>query len=164
MSGVCEALAHEQAEQILGEEIGRVQRIDVGPQGRAERGAQIVAVLDRVDPREHRPQRRGAARVDPGLVEIGRIIIGDAALVGARGRMGARGAGDDLAVAAVDHVGEIDERADPRAVAGHLGMGAPGAVGVAVEAVARRDIVVDAGEVDADLALRGGEAGRRRRL
>ena len=85
---------------------------------RAERGGEIAAVLDRVDPGEDRLQRRGAARVDPGLVEPGGIIIGDAALVGAGAGLARRGAGDDLAVAAVDHVGEVDERADPVRSAG----------------------------------------------
>ena len=82
--GVLQALGDEQAEQILGAEIGRVQRIDVGAQARAERGGEVAAVRrSRRSGARMRLQRRGAARSIAGLVEIGGIIIGDAALVGA---------------------------------------------------------------------------------
>ena len=106
-----QALGDEQAEQILGEEIGRVQRIDVGAQRRAERGGEVAAVCDGVDAREDRLQRRGAARVDPGAGRARRHKNRRSALVGAGGGIGAGGAGDDLAVAP-SSTSPSEERAD----------------------------------------------------
>ena len=75
-----QALGDEDAEQILGAEAGRVERIDVGAHACAPsaaesaRRSEIAAIRAR-----QRLQRRGAARVDRGAVEIGGIIIGDLA-------------------------------------------------------------------------------------
>ena len=77
---------------------------------------------DGVDPGEHGLQRRGAARVDRGAVEIGGVIIGDPALVAAGGGIVAAGAGDDLDVAPLDQQGGGEEGADRGAVGRDLGV------------------------------------------
>ena len=158
-----QALGDEQAEQILGEEIGRVQRIDVGAQRRAQRGGEVAAAL-----RSRRSGRgsAGAARCRARRSRPGRARRRNNRRCGA-GRCPApdwRGAAPAMISRLRPSITsrEADERADPGAVGGHFGMGAPAAIGVAVEAVAGRDVAVDAGKVDADRVAGGGRGGERR--
>ncbi len=57
LRGILEALGDEQAEQVLGVEVGRVDRVDVGTQLRAERRRELCLVLDRIDPGQGRFER-----------------------------------------------------------------------------------------------------------
>src|SRR5207237_9127396 len=70
------------------------------------------------------------------------------------------GALNNLGIAAVDHLADHLEGAEAGPVRRDLGRRAPGAIGVEIEIVARRDIAVDPGEVDAEgMTGRGGWGG-----
>ena len=78
-SGSCQPLRDPHAEQVLGLEVGGVQRIDVGADGAADGAGQGAAVGDRRDGVERRLQRRQALGLDAGLVHEAGVEVGDLA-------------------------------------------------------------------------------------
>ena len=84
--------------------------------------------------------------LDRRAVQIGGIIIGDAAPVRAGRGIAPRGARDDVDVALLDEQGGGQEGADPGPVGRDLRPRPPAAIGVLIEAVARLGGLVDAGE------------------
>ena len=98
--GRVEPLGDEQAEQILGVEIGRVQRIDVG----AERArpsppkARALSVIAAIWSSSALTGARPRA-LDPGGVDIGRVVIGDPRWSVPAAGIGLHDAVDQLAVA-----------------------------------------------------------------
>ena len=106
----------------------------------AELGRPLAPVVDAVDLVEQRLERGDAGGVDRGLVHEARVEIADPRAGRARRFL------EDGAGAAARQIVEHGEHAVIAAVGGDFGGPVPIAVGVAVEAVARRDAAVHAGE------------------
>gem|GEM_PF-3819511 len=134
---VGQALADPDAEQILGEEVGGVERVDVGAHRGAQRPHQGRLVLDRGDLRQHRLDRRQAALLDRRLVHVGGVEIGHLARFAAR-LPGRAQLLDHLRDAGVGVLGQRTHRAPGAAVGRDLGLRQPVAVGVGEEVVARQ--------------------------
>ena len=134
---VGQALGNPQAEHVFGEEVGVVERVDVGAQRGAQRARQRRLVLDGVDLRQHRLERRGALRFDRRFVHEGLVEVGDLARFGRRLLVGVDGV-EHLDDALVGVFGDRGEGAPAAAVGRDLGLGQPVAVGVVEEVVARQ--------------------------
>ena len=154
-----QALGHEQAEQVIGLEIGGIDRIDVGAQSGTEVLRQRGLVFEAGDRVEFRLQWRESALLDAGGVHVGVVGVGDARFITAGGRLGRGDALDQLLLALLGLVEHVEEGAGGGTIGRNLrGLG-PGAIRVIVEVVAGLDRLVDAGQVDANR-----RRGRRRRL
>ena len=142
---------------MIGLIVGGVQRVDVGAQVLAEQLREGLLVLQRVDARARRLERRDALRLDARLVHEGGVVVGDLLRLRAGRRSG--GLLDDGAGALERVLGEHAEDAPARLVGGDLGGLLPGAVRVAEEVVAGRDGAVHALDVEPDAAARFGPGG-----
>jgi hypothetical protein len=145
-----EILADEQAEQVVGAGvIVVVERIGVGAHRGADRARQGLFVTDRGDRGQAGLDRLQLARLDPGGIGIGGIIVGDPLFVAARCATGGRGPLDDRGIACFGAERDVEPDTDRGAVGGDLGSLAPGAIGVSVEIVAGLDRPVHQRLVDA---------------
>jgi len=132
-------------------------RVELG-----EHAGELRGVAERVDRREQIADRRGAARLDRGGVEAGRVVAADP-----RGRgvatAGVAGGGlDDRALALEVQRLDLGIAAPSRAI-GRDRMGAPpAATRVVVEVVARIARGVDRGDVEPQRRVRGRRGGRSR--
>ena len=154
---ILQALRDEQAEQVLGVEVGGVERVGVCTHAGAEVAGQAGAVADRVHRVQLRLQRGDAARLDAVLVHVGCVEVGDLAFVRAGLRIGLLQPLHQVGQALLRLLEDVEAGAQAGAVGRDLGGPLPGAVRVFVEVVAGLDRLVDAGEVDAG----GGRGGRR---
>ena len=154
---ILQPLRHEQAEQVLGVEVGGVERVGVRAHAAAQPARQRGLVGDRGDAVQLRLQRRKAARFDAGLVHPRGVIVGDLAGVTAGGGIGLVQALHQVGEALLGLLEHVETGAQAGAVGRDLGGLLPRAVGVGVEVVARLHRLVDAGQVDAG----GGRGGRR---
>jgi hypothetical protein len=146
---VVKALDHPQTEEILGVEIGHVQRIDVGPQRGAKDARQPGLVLDRGDAFEERLQRGQAAGLDRGLVEVGGVIVGRQLL---HGRGGCPLLPDGLEQIPQLPGGLLRQGgacAPGAAVGRNLGVVQPAAIGVRIKIVTGDDGGFHGGGIDA---------------
>ena len=164
--GVFEALSDPHAENVVGIEVGGVQRIDIGPQRGAEIGRQRRLIGHRGDGVEIGLHGRQALGLDPRLIHVAGIIVTDLLCVRAVRRAPLRRVLDQVADLGAVLVGQHGARPEGRAVGRNLRRLHPGTVGVAVEIVARLDRMVDAGGIDVMRygrlsARRAGDQGKR---
>jgi hypothetical protein len=111
----------------------------------------VLLVCDASDGAEVGFGRRQPGAVHRVGVEVGVVIIGDAACVAVGRRVGLEDVAEQgLGVLLALLVGD-EEAADARAVGWNLGGLHPAAVGIAIEIVARLRRLVHPGEVDAGL-------------
>ena len=101
--GVAERLGDENPEQILGVEIGRVQRIGIGANAVRRSLGQRALVGDRLDPVDVRLDRGDPAPVDAGRVGVSLVVICDPRVV-ARGRVRLDDALDQLLFAVLGDI------------------------------------------------------------
>ena len=141
-------LRHVQADDVRRMEIGRVERIDIDADVRAQHPRQVALVLQRRDRGEIGLERRQAARLDPGGVHIGGVIIRDLTSFGARRGVRGAGVGDDRRVALFSQQRGGEERTDRGAVGGDHRLRAPCAIGIGLEIVARLHLRIDRGAID----------------
>ncbi len=146
--GVFEALGDPYAENMVGIEVGGVERIDIGPQGGAEIGRQRGLIRHAGNGVELGLERRQALGLDPRLVHVAGIVVADFLRIGTMRRAPLGGILDQVADLAAGLVGQGGIRTEGRAVGRDLRRLYPGAVGVVVEVVARLDRMVDAAQVD----------------
>ena len=151
---VFQPLRHEQAEQMLGAEMGGVDRVHVRAQFAAEFGGQRFFAVDGGYRLELRLQWREAALFDRGRVHERGVVVGDLALIGSDRRLAGCDGLDQFGVALFRLLEHLQEHAGAGSVGGnHCGF-APVFVGVAVEVIAGFDAVIDTGQVDARRAAR----------
>ena len=148
--GVVQVLRHPEAEQVLGVEVGVVQRVDVGPQCGAKEAGEPMTVADGPDGVERRPKRREAGRLDRGRVQEGGIVVGHPPQIRPGRRLGVRGIADEIGDLAVGLLDENRARPVGAPIGRNLGTAEPRAVGVFEERVARLDVAVHAGRIQAD--------------
>ena len=139
----------EHAEQIFGLQVGRVQWIDVGADGRSDRRRQRALVGDRLVAGDVGLERGQGALVDPGLVAERRGIVGDQPLVRSRLGVALREVREQPVHPLFERLLGDVEGADRRAISRNLGGLDPIAVGVGEEIVARLDRPVHCLEVEA---------------
>ena len=154
-----EALSDENSEQILGEEIGGVQRVDIGADLLAEHARKRASVGDRGETGEIGLDRRHAGGVDGRGVDEGVVEIGDARRVGSRWRIGVENAVHQFARLPLGGEEGAVERADAGAIGGNFRRALPGAVGVAVEILPRLRACIHGREIEADGVRLGPAAG-----
>ncbi len=148
MVGVLEALSDPYAENMVGIEVGGIQRIDIGAQCGAEIGRQGRGVRHGGDGVEIGLQRRQALGLDARLVHVAGIVVADLLGVGAVRRCALGRFLDQVADLAAGLVGQHDVGPEGRPVGRDLRRLHPGAVGIVIEVVARLDGMVDAGLID----------------
>jgi hypothetical protein len=159
LTGSSEALRHEDAEQIVGAEIGRVERIGVRAQRRSDRRRQRPLVGNRANGVEVGLGRRHARLVDRVRVQIGVVEVADPGIVAAGRRIGFQDSVDHLLGMLLAHfVGDV-EAANRAAVGWNLGVLDPIAIGKGEEVVARLHALVHCHEIEA----RGADYGLRSR-
>ena len=138
LAGVLHPLRDEHAEQVLGLEVGGVQRIDVGADGAADGAREGTTIGDRRDGRERRLQRRQALGLDAGFVHEAGVEVGDLAGLGAATRRGLARVLDQRDGLLPRLVGEDAAGAVARLVRRDRRGLQPRAVGVGIEIVAGR--------------------------
>ena len=155
-------LGDEQAEQVLGLEVGGVERIDVGANLLAEHAGQALHVADPGEAIQVGLDRLEARGVDRRGIEVSAVEVADAAFVAARRRGRAQDPGDEFAKLRLGLVVGDVEAAYARTVSRNLGCLEPGAVGEEVEVIARLDAAIHHCRVDAQCGgCRSSRIGRR---
>src|SRR5690606_22811970 len=134
---IVQALGDEQAEQAIGVVIGGVERVDVGTKSRAQLLRQRGLVGDGVGAVDLGLHRCQPGLLDRGLVHECGVVVGDATLVAARGRVGSGGVAHQLGSALLGLFEHLQEHAGAGAVGRDFGGVAPAPVGVLLEVVAR---------------------------
>ncbi len=151
LAGRVQPLRHEDAEKVLGLEIGGVQRVGVGTKRATDRGAELLLVCD---PRNYIQIgfRRGeAGAIDRIGVDVGIVVIGDPALVRVASRLRFQNLVEQrLGVLLAKLVGDV-EAADARPVRRYFSRLHPAAVSVRIEIVPGRDRRVHPARLDSGL-------------
>jgi len=147
--GIVEAGGDPEAEDVGGVEVGVVEGVDVGADGKAEGVGEFFLGVDGGDFIEEGLDGSEAVGLDGGFVHEGVVEVGDAAIVGVGGGVGFGGLFDERGDALVGAIDEEIEGTEGGAIGGERGAVDPGAVGVVVEVVAGTDGHVDAGDGDA---------------
>ena len=155
VAGGRETLRHEDAEQVFGVEVGRVERIDVGARLFAQHLRQRRLVADRREAREVGLDRLHPRSVDRVGADIGLVESGDAAGVAVRIPAPLDDRVDQFARALLGFEESRIEGAGRRAVGGNLGGLLPVAVRIGIEIVAGLDARVHRRLADAQLGADG---------
>ena len=144
--GLVEVLRHEKTEDVLGVEVGRVERVHVRPQGASQHRCQAAAIGDGVDLIQHRPNRRQAVLLDSRLVHERGVVprslcdVGDGAALG----VSLEQRPETLARQLVRYLPGPPRRL----VRGDVGAAEPGAVRISEEVVAWLDAAIHPRRVD----------------
>lgn len=126
---------------------------------RAHQLGQPGAAVGLADARQHRLQRGGAELLDRRLVHEAAVDRGDPGAVAAAGRIAQGVALDQRPHPRLGQVAQHPEGTVAGLVGRDGGVPGPVAVGVGEEVLARRDLAVHAGGVDAPAAVAGGGDG-----
>ena len=161
--GIAQRLRDKEAEQILGPEVGRVQRIDVGAKILAKRAGEVGFRFDSRDPAEPLLERSEAALLDAGRVHVGRVVVGDQSLRRVRARFAGACFADQVCVALLRFLKDLEIHARARPIAWNFSLLAPGAIRIFLEVVARFYGEIAQSEIDPDRLFRPWRSGERRR-
>ena len=132
------------------QKFGGVERIDVGAKLLAQRAGEVGLRFDSRDFGEPLLERSEAALLDALGVHVGRVIIGDHPLRRARGRFAGARFADEVRVALLRLLKDLEAHARARTIGRYFGRLAPAAIGIFVEVVARFYGEIAQGEVDSD--------------
>ena len=152
---VVQILREPEAEDAIGIEVGRVERVDVGAKVLADPSRQRPPIGNRRDVVERRVEWRDAALLDRRLVQVARVVVANLALVGSGGRLARRCLFEQPSGALLRLLAENVEDAVARAIGWNLRVLEPGSVRIVIEVVARGDRHVHRRVVDVVLPRRG---------
>jgi hypothetical protein len=143
-----EVLRDPQAEQVLGIEVGRVQRIDVGPQAAADPGGERGPIGNCRHEVQQAADRLEPLPLDRPFVHVAGVVIGHLARGRIRGDAAAGETLDQFARVTRRLFAQIGPDARTGAVGRNLGALQPRAVRERMEIVAGADGPIHSGDVD----------------